>query len=101
MRQNIGRGRKGRSKAKLAFYSPPPITKKKETVVTQSKQWYLSVGVWGAVSTIICTVFGAVSGITIDDDQIRSLAVWMSDSVAIISTIVALYGRVRATKKIV
>ena len=69
-----------------------------------TKGWYASRGVWGSVVTVASIAFALIYGTQIDADTQKTLADQIVALVTAIGTlggsIVALYGRLKATKRI-
>ena len=67
--------------------------------MNDTKPWYLSVGVWGAVATL---VGATLSMLRIEHDErfVADLRDWMLAAATLVGGAMALYGRVRAKRRI-
>lgn len=67
--------------------------------MNEEKQWYESKTVWSGVVTLLAVALGAVGYTVTPEDQI-SLVAAVTAAAASIGSIVSIYGRVSASKKI-
>jgi hypothetical protein len=71
--------------------------------MNEAKPWYLSMGVWGAVVVIGATAI-QMAGYILPTDDTNALVAktldWITTGIQIVGGWAALYGRVRATKKV-
>lgn len=67
--------------------------------MNETKEWYLSKGIWGAVVTLIATGL-ALSGYNIGPADQAVLSDAILGVVGAVGGLLALYGRVTAAKKI-
>lgn len=69
-----------------------------------TKPWYASVGIWGAIISILGKAAGAFFGIEVTpDDEIKivnAVTGLISLGVSFFGDVLAIYGRKKATKKI-
>lgn len=70
------------------------------TVDDLTKPWYASAGVWGAVVTLLCSALSLVPRGLLDPSLVDDLHQWLLSLVALAGGGVALWGRVRATRRI-
>lgn len=64
-----------------------------------SKKWYQSAGVWGGVCTVAFALAGAVGWQVAPADQAQAIS-YVTGIATGIAGLVALWGRVRATRRI-
>ena len=64
-----------------------------------TKKWYMSKGVWGAVITLIA-VIAQLFGYQIDPELQQQAVSQITTIIAGVGGLVALYGRIKAEKKI-
>jgi hypothetical protein len=67
--------------------------------MNDTKPWYTSVGVWGAIVTILTPALRLLK-IELDAQAQADLAGMLFSAATIIAGAVALYGRLRAAKRI-
>ena len=65
-----------------------------------TKPWYLSAGVWGAVAAAVASALSLVK-VKLDVETVDRLGDWMLSAASLAASGVALYGRVRASRRIV
>jgi hypothetical protein len=70
-----------------------------ENMMTDTKSWYLSRTVWASVVTILLSVAGLV-GVSIDAINPEGLTDALLQAATVIAGIVAIVGRLAATRKI-
>lgn len=64
-----------------------------------NKPWYASRGVWGGIVTILSLVAGFL-GYTVGPEDREALIIALSGIGGAVGSVVAVVGRVKATKKI-
>ena len=64
-----------------------------------TKPWYLSAGVWGAVVAALASVLSLFK-VQLDPRLLDDLRDWMLSVATLVASAVALYGRVRASRRI-
>ncbi|SMO75399.1 hypothetical protein SAMN06269117_1263 [Balnearium lithotrophicum] len=71
--------------------------------MNETKKWYESKAIWGAVVTIFAIVLGFF-GVQIDEQTkqvlINETTAFASAAAALVGSLLAIYGRVKAEKKI-
>lgn len=66
----------------------------------QTKPWYTSSGVWGGVIAVVTPLVGLVFHMTVSSADAAQLADALAGIGTAIGGILAVYGRVNATKQI-
>src|SRR5689334_11582987 len=69
------------------------------TPMTDSKPWYLSAGVWGAFVTLLGSGLSLFK-VQLDPALLEDVRAWVLSLVTLLGGAVALYGRIRATRRI-
>lgn len=64
-----------------------------------SKPWYWSVGVWGAITTLIASIAGLFKS-QLDPQLLSDIQTWLISVVTLAGGAIALWGRLRATRRI-
>lgn len=64
------------------------------------KSWLASRTIWGGVIATAAPIIGAALGVTITDADVQQTVTLATDGVAVIGGLLAIYGRVRATRVI-
>ncbi len=68
-----------------------------------TKKWYLSKGVWGSlivVIVIVLRVVGQPEVATVIEGESETISTWIFDLATIVGAVIALYGRIKASKEI-
>jgi len=65
-----------------------------------AKPWYLSTGVWGAAVSLLGSALALVK-VGLDPASLDAVRHWMLSLTALLGAAAALYGRLRATRRIV
>lgn len=66
----------------------------------QVKSWTRSTGVWGAIVALAAPVVSYTCNVTITPDDMVQTVNLVTGAVEVVSGAVALWGRIRATKRI-
>jgi hypothetical protein len=67
--------------------------------MSQSKPWYASVGVWGAVVSLVGSALSLLK-VQVDPAVLDDLREWLLAAASLAGAGVALYGRLRASRRI-
>lgn len=67
--------------------------------MSQSKPWYFSRTIWASVVMIGATLAGAV-GVPVDDAELGTLTDAITQTVAALAGLVAIFGRLSASTRI-
>ncbi|WP_201353807.1 hypothetical protein [Hydrogenimonas urashimensis] len=67
--------------------------------MTYEKPWYQSKGVWGGIVSILAIVLG-VFGYTVSPEDQQAIVVALTSVGATVGSVVAIYGRIKATKRV-
>jgi hypothetical protein len=68
--------------------------------VQEAKPWYLSAGVWGAFATLVGSGLSLLK-FRLDPALLDDLRDWVLSLVTLVGGAVALYGRIRATRRLI
>lgn len=68
--------------------------------MNSSKPWYASRGIWGSVLGIVLPAFALLFHASITDAQVQELATDAATIGGAVAAMIALYGRIKATKTI-
>ena len=63
----------------------------------ESKVWYMSLTLWGAIVTVLATI-GGLFGIDIDADTQKQIIEYIVLGASALGGLMAAYGRIRAKK---
>lgn len=66
----------------------------------QTKQWYQSSAVWGGILAVLAPAIAGIFHVTISTADTAQLADLLGAAGGVIGGLIAVYGRVKATKKI-
>ena len=71
--------------------------------VTETKSWWASKTIWGAVITVVCVVL-SIFGVEITDAEQSAIRDNLTELVtlggAVVGAVLSIYGRVKASKSI-
>jgi hypothetical protein len=67
--------------------------------MNETEKWYQSRGVWGAAGTILMLI-GGMFGYQLSGEELEAFIVFGTGMGGIFTTAVALYGRIKASKRI-
>lgn len=67
--------------------------------MTDTKPWYLSAGVWGAIVSLLASLLSLFK-VQLDPRLLDDLRDWMLALATLVASAVALYGRLRASRRI-
>lgn len=66
----------------------------------QTKAWYASTAIWGGVIAVVAPAVAAIFHVTVSTQDTAQLADALGGLGTAIGGIIAIFGRVKATKKI-
>lgn len=65
-----------------------------------SKSWLASKGVWGGIIAVAASIVGQLLGLTITEADVTQTVQHVSDLISAAGGLLAIYGRIKATKVI-